>query len=795
VSEPAVPRILVVDSLEANRYLVSGHLRRAGFATVEAADGEEALRVVATEPIDLVVLDGHLPDVDGFEVRRRIRAEATNPDLPVLHLSATSGQDRRAAALEDSAAGYLLHPVEPAVLVATVRALLRASDSRKASHVMATELAVERNRLRAILRQLPIGMLVVNADSSVVLANTEGAEILGRDAITTGAPDPFREQRLIRIDGQEADPRTLPVARALAGAEVFGAEYLMVRPDGTQLHLRANAAPIREEDGSVSGAILTFVDITERARTDLALRLLADLAEPLAAVSDLRRDLPEAARLVSPAFADRCDVVLRRDDGRVDWLGEHRQTPDLERVGAGRLATLVRQVITDGTELFRPNGLEVSPGTPGAGDSIPGRVRSLVAVPVPGPGRPVGALVLANVETERRFSTADIAVARRLAERFASAIQQFRLTEALQDQYETEHRVAAILQRSLLPDRLPGIPGVELTGAYHAGTAGVEVGGDWYDVIPVDVARVGLVIGDVIGRGPRAATTMGQIRHALRAFALLDMAPDLVLTHLNRYARLSVPGEIATVAYLILDRATGTVTYSTAGHPPPVVVAPDGSTRWLDEAPGPLLGAFSHFPASLATARLEPEECLVLYTDGLVERREEGLGASLERLARTVSGLVRMSLPAFMTTVVDALSSPEGQRDDIAVLLARMEPVVDELRLDLPARPESVAACRFELRRWLAHHDVDGETMGDLVLATCEAISNAIVHGYGGAAGSVRTRARLDGSEVVIEVTDTGRWRDRSSANGRGLDLMHQLARADVETGPLGTTVTLRRSV
>ena len=513
-------------------------------------------------------------------------------------------------------------------------------------------------------------------------------------------------------------------------------------------------------------------------------------------MGDIRRVLPEAARLLTPAFADRCAVVLRGPDGEVEWLDDGSgRDRDLRR--PVDLAPLVEGVVAVGNEVFRPSGLESQTTLPDDGvDGVPAsggaRVRSLLIVPVPGPGRPTGALVLVNVETERRFSSADLAVARRLAERFASAIQQFRLNEALQDQYETEHRVAAILQRSLLPDQLPAMPGVELIGSYHAGTAGVEVGGDWYDVIPLDIGRLGLVIGDVIGRGPRAATTMGQIRHALRAFALLDMTPDDVLANLNRYARLSVPGEIATVAYLVLDRGSGSVAYATAGHPPPIVVRPDGTTRWLDGAAGPLLGAFSYFPSGVATARLEPDECLMLYTDGLVERREEGLGDSLERLATTVAGLARASLPAFMRAVVDSLSTPEGQRDDIAVLLARLEPVAEELRLDLPAKPESVATGRFELRRWLAHHAVHETAAADVVLATCEAISNAIVHGYGGASGSVRTRVRLEGAEVVVEVSDTGRWRDRPSESGRGLELMHQLMHTDVATGPLGTTVTLR---
>jgi serine phosphatase RsbU (regulator of sigma subunit)/DNA-binding response OmpR family regulator/anti-sigma regulatory factor (Ser/Thr protein kinase) len=791
-------RILVVDDLEADRSQVAGHLRRAGFETVEAADGASALHIVTTEPVDLVVLDVHLVDHAGTEVGRRISAEAAHRELPVLHLSATTGPDRAASVLEGAADGYLLQPVEPAVLVATVRALLRDAESRRATRRLAIELAVERNRLRAILRQLPIGMLAVGADANVVMANTEAAEILGRDAIVTGLPDPFREQRLVRIDGGEASAWALPVARALAGAEVFGAEYLMLRPDGKQVHLRANAAPIREEDGSISGAIVTFIDITDSARTDLALRLLADLTEPLAAVVDLRRDLPVAARLLCPAFADRCAVVLRDPDGTVEWLDEVPPTEAGARPAG--LEALVRAVVETGADGFRPAGLDLpGPGTERDGDgpatpSAAYRARSLMVVPVPGPGRPAGALVLANVRTERRFASSDLALARRLAERFASAIQQFRLNEALQDQYETEHRVATILQRSLLPDRLPVIPGIELTGSYQAGTAGVDVGGDWYDVIPLEVGRVGLVIGDVIGRGPRAASTMGQIRHALRAFALLDMEPDQVLANLNRYARVSVPGEIATVAYLVLDRATGSVVYSTAGHPPPIVVRPDGTTHWLDGAPGPLLGAFAHFPATKASEHLEPDECLMLYTDGLVERREEGLDASLERLATTVGGLARASLPAFMRTVVDSLASPEGQRDDIAVLLARLEPVGDELLLDLPARADSVAACRYELRRWLEHHAVDGAVASDVVLATCEAVSNAIVHGYGGANGTVRTRAHLAGADIVVEVTDSGRWRDRPSPGGHGLELMHHLMRTDVVSGPLGTTVTLRRT-
>ena len=161
---------------------------------------------------------------------------------------------------------------------------------------------------------------------------------------------------------------------------MFGAEYLMVRPDGTQAHLRANAAPIREEDGTVSGAILTFLDITDRARTDLALRLLADLSEPLAAVGDLRRDLPAAARLLCPAFADRCGVALRTADGgrrrvaRGDPRGPRRRPRD-------GLDELVRQVVQTGVEVFRTGGLEPLRAAPAPAPTA----RTARGRPAPGP--------------------------------------------------------------------------------------------------------------------------------------------------------------------------------------------------------------------------------------------------------------------------------------------------------------------------------------------------------------------------------------------------------------------------
>jgi serine phosphatase RsbU (regulator of sigma subunit) len=238
---------------------------------------------------------------------------------------------------------------------------------------------------------------------------------------------------------------------------------------------------------------------------------------------------------------------------------------------------------------------------------------------------------------------------------------------------ESEQRAAAdLLQRSLLPHRLPELPGAALAACSLPGESGLRVGGDWYDLIELPTGEVGLVIGDVVGHGLPAATVMGQLRNALRAYALEDPSPASVLARVNRASDLLDVAEMATCLYAVWEPSTLRLRWANAGHMPPLLAAGGGGRRLLSAEPGPPLGAAPTAEYQDHELRLEPGDALVLYTDGLVERRgaaiDEGL-AVLEALPGPYPDAASL-LDAVLATL------PAGGvpgADDVTVLLLRTE--------------------------------------------------------------------------------------------------------------------------
>jgi serine phosphatase RsbU (regulator of sigma subunit) len=194
------------------------------------------------------------------------------------------------------------------------------------------------------------------------------------------------------------------------------------------------------------------------------------------------------------------------------------------------------------------------------------------------------------------------------------------MEEALRRVYEREHRVAETLQRSLLPEKLPRIEGVELAARYLPAGEGTAVGGDWYDAAELPDGRLALVVGDVVGHGLRAAAVMGQLRNAFRAYSLVESSPAEMVARLNRLAVKSDEGVMATVLYLALDRDTGEIAYSSAGHPPALLLTPEGA-RYLEGGRSVPVGAADIVTFREERTTLPPDSTLLLYTDGLVGRR------------------------------------------------------------------------------------------------------------------------------------------------------------------------------
>jgi PAS domain S-box-containing protein len=360
--------------------------------------------------------------------------------------------------------------------------------------------------------------------------------------------------------------------------------------------------------------------------------------------------------------------------------------------------------------------------------------------------------------------------------------------------YRREHKIAETLQRSLLPERLPQIEGIELAARYLPGARGAAIGGDWYDVLERPDGRVALVVGDVVGHGLRAAATMGQLRNAFRAYGLVESSPSEVVARINRLVMSGVEDVMATVLYLVLDRETGELSFSAAGHPPPLVLAPDGP-QFLDGGRSVPIGASDPAVFREASAVLPPGSSLLLYTDGLVERRDEALDKRLEKLA-AVAGGAGEDLNALCDRVIEAVLDRGEPGDDVALLAVRPLPAAsDRISLTLPAEPASLAGLRRRLARFLHATGASEIEQYEVTLTICEAAGNAIEHAYGPGDASYEVEVAFAGGELLATVRDRGSWRDRRDEHrGRGLNIIEKLMDDVTVTAEAeGTVVTMRR--
>jgi signal transduction histidine kinase/DNA-binding response OmpR family regulator/serine phosphatase RsbU (regulator of sigma subunit) len=341
-----------------------------------------------------------------------------------------------------------------------------------------------------------------------------------------------------------------------------------------------------------------------------------------------------------------------------------------------------------------------------------------------------------------------------------------------------EQRIADELQAALLPLRDVEPDDLEVASYYRAGTEGTRVGGDWYDVIDLGGGRTALVVGDVMGRGVRAAAVMGQLRSAVRAYARLDLRPALVLESLDGVVRDLDENQIVTCIYAVYDAGERNFSWANAGHLPPVLSQPDGPTATMARAVSPPLGAG---PLTVMEHRvtLPVGAVVALYTDGLVERRGLVLDAGVEMLVRQLEQ-ASGHLPGMLHAVIDALL-PVAPDDDVAVLLARVpDQRAPSRSVRFPVEPEPTAIARVRrfvgdvLNAWQL-----SQTLTDnVVLVVDELVTNAVLYGL----PPIVVRLRLTGNELVAEVRDgdgTAPRRLRPTVedeHGRGLQLVGALA-------------------
>jgi anti-sigma regulatory factor (Ser/Thr protein kinase)/putative methionine-R-sulfoxide reductase with GAF domain len=413
-------------------------------------------------------------------------------------------------------------------------------------------------------------------------------------------------------------------------------------------------------------------------------------------------------------------------------------------------------------------------------------VRSLLGVPIVVEGRLIGVMHVGALRP-REFTNDDAALLQLAAAHAGPAIDRARLYSAL----DREHRVAVALQQSLLPDRLPDLVGVDAAARYLP--ARDEVGGDWYDVIELPHGLVGVAIGDVAGHGVRAASLMGQLRTGLRAYALDGHGPGEVLKRLDRLLQTIRTRGMATAAYAIVDPTTGAMRCAWAGHPPPVIVSPDGEARIVEIKPAPPLGTLRYSSYPEIEAQLEPDETLVLYTDGLIESRAEPLTVGLERL-REAASVVR-SAEGLCRHITHRLVAGAPANDDIAIVAVRLQPVGADMRMRFAADPHVLAPIRQMLRRWLHAQEAADEDVVAMTLACNEACANAIEHAYAPGAASFEIEAVRALDLVTLAVRDAGSWRPpRGSHRGRGLAMIEAAVdEVEVKSTDGGTEVLMRR--
>ena len=498
--------------------------------------------------------------------------------------------------------------------------------------------------------------------------------------------------------------------------------------------------------------------------------------------------LGELLRRIAEAFEVDGGAVLLREDSRRFTQAASLGVVELdvalptghitgrfpERVADDRRSLAIEQV--EGEERFEAQLRQAG-------------VESLLGVPLLVGDEVLGVLYVAT-RSRRRFSEGDASFLQLVGDRVALAVERTRL-------FEDERQIAETLQRSLLGDVLPVIPDASMAVRYVPGRAGMEVGGDWYDVIDLRDGRVGLAIGDVVGRGLRAASLMGRLRTALQAYALDGHNPAGVLERLHHLLEGQAKDAIATVLYLVLDADKRTVEIANAGHLPPLVRDEDGTTRYLPIGQSPPLGAVPYARFEQRQATIEPGSTLILYTDGLVERRGESLHAGLEALRRAVeAGPDRPE--ALCDAAIARLEDAGELEDDVALLAFKLEPFPDAgFSLDFPAEPEVLAMVRRVIERWLGQAPASNGDIYAIKAATMEACANAIEHAYRPGDAAFRVETTRSGPDISVTVTDFGEWRgQRGAGRGRGLELMEALMdSADVARTLEGSKVELRRRV
>lgn len=755
-AHPSAPaRVLIADDNADMREYLTRLLHGAGYQVRAVNDGQQALEAIRVDAPDLVVSDVMMPRLNGLALVGALRGDPRTASVPVLLLSARAGQEASIEGLQAGADDYLVKPFAAAELLARVRA-----------NVELARLRTHHARWRtALVDSLQEAFFVCDEGGAVVEINTAFTTILGYgpeelpyQPVHPWWPDPVADPEAHRL---VADAFT-----TLVGQTQGNYTIPVNHRDGHRLWVSATFNHVADPDTGRSVIVGTFRDVTSEhyaiqresalAALSTSLSQAPSLAEAVAGALDELKRLWRAEHVAAAVFGHGDEPSLTATDSSLVWR-------DLPAERRRALADLRLQPA-------------LSPVTDQGGAAV------LLE-------HPAGPLVLwIDLGEQRPFTGEDQLLLSLLAGRLTQGLARVH-------QIDQQRETAISLQRAILgPSRLPAGFAVR----YEPATQPLEVGGDWYDTIALPDGRIGIVVGDCVGRGLEAASVMGQLRSACRALLLQDISPAQALMALDHFAA-TVPGALCTTVFCgVLEPESGRLTYASAGHPPGILAHPDGTTRLLEEG--------RSIPLAVQPGRVRPEaECvmpargtLLLYTDGLVERRRRPLTVGIDEATEAVHAGRNVAVDDLATQVMSRLAPTDGYDDDVALLLYR-HPA--PLEMSFPAESGQLAPVRKALRGWLDQCELPPGTVQNILVAAGEACANAIEHGHRDTPGdTVYVRAEACVDNLRLTIADSGRWRtpqpELNAHRGRGMRLMRALMQqVSVTQGPTGTTVDMHTRI
>nr|WSZ14166.1 SpoIIE family protein phosphatase [Streptomyces canus] len=633
-----------------------------------------------------------------------------------------------------------------------------------------------RDALGRALRHMSDGFLAVDDEWRITFANLEAERFLG-----------FSEEELFgRLLWDLPATRQVPGLKEScleAGAQEKPAGFDVYLADcRRRVHVRLVPGP--------DGRTLYFQDVTEkrrlaeerqateRATAERAVRI-AELTTELAKATTSRDVVDAVARRVLPPFAASGLMVQVSEGDRLHHVGAVGYPQDFVTLldSRSRAATgdPAWDTIASGLPLFMSSAHEYAAHYPElAGFPARGEKKSWAFLPLTASGHTFGVCVV-SFDRPRLLDDEERALLTTITALVAQSLERARL-------YDAEHTRSRELQRSLLPQALPDLPACTAAARYLPAGPGADVGGDWYDLIPLSGGQVALVVGDVMGHGLPEAATMGRLRTAVHTLADLELPPGEILGHLNDIVGGMGEASYATCLYALYDPTTRVCSIARAGHPPPALVRPDGTVHFPEPDADPPLGAAK---PPFETAELEVPEgsLLVLYTDGLVESAKREIDEGMAELARLLGAAHADGTAVDLERLCDMLTAgllPTDQQaaDDAAFLVARLHalPADRMAGWSLPEDPKAASQARRHIREQLAAWDLD-DLSPTTELLVSELVGNVVRH----ARGPVRLRL-LHTTELICEVYDGSQTMPRirrateTDEGGRGLQLISALS-------------------